>query len=338
MKLTSVVLSTLVIAILLLVGCEKSDNGVTPAPPATSKAVYILNGLGKTLSVIDLNTNIVTNNVATVGLYPNQVLYYSGKLFVVNSGSNTVQVFNADSYASLGTITLPTNSNPMNIAILNDQKAYVACSMSNSVAVVNPTTFAVIKPAIAAGVGTTGIAIANGKVYASNTAFDGTTYAYGQGTVTIINTTTDVAGTPLNVGKNPQSIAIAPDGKLHVLCSGDYGAAVGSVSVIDPATDAIVKTLTIGGSPGNITIASNNMAYCGLFGTGLITYNASTYAIKDSSTNPLLKKGGSGTVVDLSGNIYVADFSGDKVYMLDNTYVQKKTYDVGDGPLSLGLK
>ncbi len=59
LKLKSFVLSTLVIAILLVVGCEKKDDGVTPAPPATSKAVYILNGLGKTLSVIDLNTNIV---------------------------------------------------------------------------------------------------------------------------------------------------------------------------------------------------------------------------------------------------------------------------------------
>jgi hypothetical protein len=337
MKLKSFLLSTLVIAILLVVGCEKSDDGVTPAPPATSKAVYILNGLGKTLSVIDLNTSVATNNVATVGLYPNQVLYYNSKLFVVNSGSNTVQVFNADSYALLGAITLPANSNPMNIAILNDTKAYVACSMSNTVEVVNPTTYVAGKT-IAAGVGTSGIAIANGKVYASNTAFDGTTYAYGQGTVTIISTTTDAVTTTLNVGKNPQSIAIAPDGKLHVLCSGDYGAAVGSVSVIDPATDAIVKTLTIGGSPGNITIASNNMAYCGLFGTGLVTYNASTYAIKDSASNPLLKKGGSGTVVDASGNIFVADFSGDQVIMLDNTYVQKKVYDVGDGPLSLSLK
>jgi YVTN family beta-propeller protein len=337
MNLTRCFIFTLIVAILCLAGCENQDDGLTPAPPATSKAVYILNGLGQTLSVIDVNTGIVTNNVASAGLYPNHVLYHNGKLFVVNSGSNNVQVFHADSYVLLGTITLALNSSPMTIAVLNDQKAYVACSTSDSVVVVNPATYAVVK-SIAAGVGTTGIATANGKVYASNTAFDGTTYAYGQGTVTVINTSTDAVITTLDVGKNPQAIAVAPDGKLHVLCSGDYAATVGSIAVIDPGTDTIVKNFTIGGSPGNITIAANNMAYCGLFGAGLITYDASTYAIRDSSANPLLKKGGAGTVVDLAGNIYVADFSGDQVIMLDNTLAQKRVYDVGDGPLSLSVK
>lgn len=336
MTIRSFTLFMLVAVILLVVGCEKKDDGVTPTPPATSSAVYVLNGLGKTVSVIDLNTGTVTNNVALTGLYPNHVLYYKSKLFVVNSGANNVQVFSADSYALLGTITLAANSNPMTIAILSDTKAYVACSVSNAVVVVNPSTYTVVKT-IAAGVGTSGLAIANSKVYASNTAMDAN-YAYGQGTVTVINTTTDAVSLTINVSKNPQSIAIAPDGKVHVLCTGDYGTIVGSVAVIDPTTDAIVKNLTIGGAPGNITIGSNNMVYCGLFGTGLITYNASTYAIRDSASNPLLKKGGSGTVIDASGNIYVADFGKDQVIKLDNTYMQTKVYDVGDGPLSLSIK
>jgi len=48
MKFKTFVLFTLTVAIGLLAGCEKSDDEVT-APPATSKAVYVLNGLGKTL-------------------------------------------------------------------------------------------------------------------------------------------------------------------------------------------------------------------------------------------------------------------------------------------------
>jgi YVTN family beta-propeller protein len=320
----------------VLVSCEKSESPTeTPAP--TSKAVYILNGLGSTISVLDLNTDAVANNVAQCGTYPNQVLYYDGKLFVVNSGSNNVQVRSADTYALLGTIDIGANNNPMNIAIVSAQKGYVTCSQSNTVKVVNLSTYTVTST-INAGVGTTGIIIASGKAYATNTAFNVSNFTYGQGTVTVINTTTDAVVTTLNVETNPQAAAVATDGKVHVVCTGDYGAAPGKVVVIDPATDAIVRTITVGGAPGNIAISGSNVAYLGLFGTGLITYNTQTYAIQDSSTNTLLKKAGSGTVIDASGNIYVADFANDQLVKMNSVHAVQKTYDVGDGPLSLSIK
>ena len=334
MKNKLVLVAVVAILLGLLVSCEKSESP-TETPAATSKAVYILNGLGSTISVLDLNTDAVTNNVAQCGTWPNQVAYYDGKLFVVNSGSNNVQVRSADTYALLGTIDLGANNNPMNIAILNAQKGYVTCSQSNTVKVVNLSTYSVTTT-VAAGVGTTGITIASGKVYATNTA--STWPTYGQGTVTVINITTDAVITTINVELNPQAAAVAPDGKVHVVCTGDYGTAPGKVVVIDPATDAIVKTITVGGAPGNIAISGSSIGYLGTFGTGLITYNTTTYAIRDSSTNTLLKKAGSGTVIDASGNIYVADFANDQVVKLDNTHAVKKTYDVGDGPLSLSVK
>jgi YVTN family beta-propeller protein len=320
----------------------KDSKGATTSGPvwsfttarATSLRMYVLNSLGASISVIDLTKDTVYNNVATVGMWPNQILYSNAKLYVVNSGSNNVQVFDASTYVLKGTISLGANNNPMLIAILSSEKAYVTCSQSNCVKVVNPTTFAVLKT-IPMGVGATGIAITNGKVYVANTAFDGATYAYGQGTVSVVSTTADTVIKTINVSTNPQGCAVAPNGKLHVLCTGDYAAEVGKLAIIDPSVDALVQTVTVGGNPSTIAVASSGTGYLGTFGQGIIRYNATTYAVQDFA---LSGKDGSGVAFDLLGNVYVAAFGVDKVFKLDVNNIVKREYSVGDGPLSLSPK
>jgi len=319
------------------VGCEKDEDNPV-APVASSQAVYVLNSLGQSISTIDLTRDSVYNNLATVGTWPNQILYYGGNLYVVNSGSNNVQVFDATTYASKGAISLGANNNPMNIAVLSNTKAYVTCSQSNTVKVVDPTALTVTKT-IAVGVGATGIAIASGKVYVANTAFNGSDYTYGQGTVSVISTTADPVIKTINVPTNPQACAVAPNGRMHVVSTGDYFSVFGTVSVIDPSTDAVTQTITVGGSPGNIAISSAGVAYLGSFGSGVITYTASTGTIINSSTSPLLPgTDGSGVAFDVSGNVYVAAFGADKVFKLNAAGVLQKEYVVGDGPGSLSTK
>jgi len=334
-KLAAAALTIVGAMLLSFVGCEKSSDTVT-APPvaATSSVMYVLNSLGASISVIDLTKDTVYNNVATVGMWPNQILYSDAKLYVVNSGSNNVQVFDASTYALKGAIALGANNNPMLIAILSSEKAYVTCSQSNCVKVVNPTTFAILKT-IPVGIGATGIAITNGKVYVANTAFDGATYAYGPGTVTVISTTADTVIKTISVSKNPQACAVAPNGKVHVICSGDYAAEVGKLVIIDPSTDAVTQTVTVGGNPSTIAVASTGTGYLGTFGKGIIRYNATSYAVQDSALNG---KDGSAVAFDLSGNVYVAAFGVDKVIKLDANNAVKREYAVGDGPLSLSAK
>jgi hypothetical protein len=337
MKRCSVSLLALVLLAIGFWACEKSDNGVSPPPTSAAQTVYVINSLGMTISAIDVSKDTIYNNVATIGKWANQVVYYSGKLYVVSSYINGVQVFDASTYAQLGTIDCGASTNPMCIAILSDTKAYVTCSQANCVKVVNPTAYTVTKT-INTDVGTTGILIANNKVYVANTAYNSTTYGYGQGTIQVINTTADTVAKTINVGMNPQALALDPTGMVHALSTGDYFSAFGEVAIINPSTDAVTQTVAIGGSPGNIALSAAGIAYCGMWSTGMITYNTSTKAIIHSSASPLLGLGASSVVFDKNGNAFVGDFSNDKVYKLNSADSLVRTYLAGDGPIGMCVK
>ncbi len=131
----------------------------------------------------------------------------------------------------------------------------------------------------------------------------------------------------------------APDGKVHVVCTGDYGTSFGKVSVINTTSDVVSQTITVGGSPGNIAISAAGVGYLGTFGAGLITYTSATGAIRDSATHPVLAgTDGSGVTFDVAGNVYVAAFGLDKVIKINAANAMVKEYTVGDGPLSVTTK
>ena len=95
-----------------------------------SKAVYIINGLAETLSVFDIEQQTITNGVLTVGKWPNWIAVRGDRAYVVNSGDHTVQVIALDAMSSVGTIDVGEGANPMQIAFLSDQKAYVTNNLN----------------------------------------------------------------------------------------------------------------------------------------------------------------------------------------------------------------
>jgi YVTN family beta-propeller protein len=317
----------------LLCGCKRSsDNPVTP-PARIPWSLLVANSTGYTVSAVDPAAGTVTLDAFKTGKAPNQVAIAGGKIFVVNSLSNSVQVLDTAAFAPLGTIEIGTGANPMNI-LVSGTKGYVACLLTNDVRVVNLATGTVVK-SIPCGVGTTGIAATRGKVYATNTGFNGT--GYDPGSVTVIDTASDAGVATVGVGTNPQAADIGPDGFVHVVCTGDYGAAPGVVSVIDPASDVVVRTIPIGGQPASICFSSAGTAFVGYY-DGVATYDGRTYAIIDSSSRKLAGAGGSGIAADRHGAVYVADFAGDRVLVLGPARTLVTSYTVGHGPVSIALK
>ncbi len=317
--------------------CEESVTEPEPPPP-TAKAVYVLNSAAFSISVIDLVEDEVFNNVATVGTWPNQLVYRKGKVYCVNSGSNNIMIFDADTWQSETPVDLGVGNNPMNMAFYDDNIVYVACLVSEKVLQVAMSSKTVTKT-IDAGVGATGIAIANGKVYVTNTAFDGVNWTFGQGTVTVVDGASGDVVTTINVVTNPQAAAVAPDGMVHVSCTGNYVDVMGKVSIINPATDAVTETFEIGGSPGSMSISfPDNLGYLAVWGAGLLVYNTETHDIVNGPDNYFLGKGGSGVLADTEGNVFVSVWDDDQVIKLDKDENILATYNVGDNPSALASK
>ena len=105
---------------------------------------------------------------------------------------------------------------------------------------------------------------------APRAALAGTAYVAndGDGTVTPINTATDVPGTPITIGESPVGIAITPDGKTAYI--GNYGSI--DVTPIDIATNAVEPGIPIGSLPEEIAIAPDGAtAYVTSAGANRIT-------------------------------------------------------------------
>ena len=340
MKKSIVLLLSALLFAAFFIGCE--DDPKKEEAPVTASALYVLNSGGQSISVVDLLENQVYNNVATVGTWPNQLLYRDGMLYCVNSGSNNIMIFDVDDFtANPEVIDLGAGHNPQNMVFVDDNIAYVSCSISEKVLKVNVSSKTVLAE-IDAGVGCTGIALSDGKIYASNTGYDATIGdwgGYGPGTVTVINAETGEVLSTINVDMNPFSVAVAPDGKIHVVCTGDYFSVFGKIKIIDPATDAIVGTIDIGGSPGNLSFSeADNLAILTVWGMGCLTYDTETLAPVNDPTNPFLGKGGSGAAADKDGNIFVSVWDDDQVIQLDKGGIVIDTYDVCDSPSSLAMK
>ncbi|MCK4579444.1 MAG: YncE family protein [Candidatus Marinimicrobia bacterium] len=324
------------IALLGTFACE--DEPEEKETPEAALALYVLNAIGVTLSQVDLETGAVTNDVATLGQWPNQVIFHNAKVYVVNSGTNNIMIFDPDNnFAAETPIALGDGNNPMNMVFYDNNTAYVSCSASGKVLKVNLST-KVVDLEITAGTGATGITMAGGKIYATNSGFN-PDYTYSPGTVTVINGSSGAVVTTVNVFTNPQAAATDPDGMVHVVCTGDWWSTFGKVAIIDPATDTVVDSVITEGSPGSIAISeSDKMAYLGAWGMGLLSYNWETYAMVNDTSDYFWGAGGSGVTVDTEGNVFISIWDDDEVLKLDANETVLATYAVGDSPSSLALR
>ncbi|WP_419730588.1 hypothetical protein [Lichenicola sp.] len=165
------------------------------------------------------------------------------------------------------TVTIPAPNNPNlytagtadpgGIAVVDDNEALVALSASNAVGVFNPTSGALIGQ-IPVGNAPNHVIIAGNYAYVANeggrtaTASDFTTLSDGTpmvadkttgaattGTVSVINTSGQVAAT-INVGLRPAGMAQS-NGYVYVA-----NAYSDTVSVISTATNTVVRTIPVG--------------------------------------------------------------------------------------------
>ncbi|KAA3599398.1 MAG: hypothetical protein DWQ06_10830 [Calditrichaeota bacterium] len=332
----------LLILSIFFIGCE-SDSEEQKVQPV-SKAIIAVNSLGKTLSIVNLETEEIQNNIVGVGLSPNQVVLKDSLVLVINSQSNDLTAFyfnSNDSLILLGTFPLAEeaeNKNPWMLEVTDDSTFYVSNWLDNSVSKVNLNDFSV-KKVIPVGAFPQSVRKVGNKLLVGNTNYP------NSGSISVLNLATDLVEKTIKIGFNPQDIEITPNGKIHVVCTGNYSDIEGKIFVLDENTFEVTDSLEVGGQPADLEIvneigylASGGFEVLG-FASGIVfSYNTETLELLRGLENPIRTDFGATRIVsDSKGKIYISCFDDDSVNILEADSVTKK-YVLGDGTQGIAIR
>ena len=331
-----------VILLFVLLILSRFDLSFAQEIPRT---LYVLNVFGRTVSKMTLDTQEISNDIVIVGDIPNRILTSGDKIYVVNSTPPGISIIDGRTETIEREINLTEGSNPWAMAVVGTDKAYITNLLANSVRVVELSTGDSLNT-IPVGEGPEGILVVNNTAYVANT---GGFPDYSPSTVSVIDILTDSVTKTLSVASNPQDLALAPDGNIHVVCTGNYGDIGGKVYIINPFgaedfTPAVVDSVIIGGFPGDIVVTTEGIAYLADFGDGnngfLYSYNVFTNEIINDASNPILVGNGAMNLLfdAATGDLYVNNISDDAVQLLaasDGSVVE--TFDFGDGAQDMAI-
>jgi DNA-binding beta-propeller fold protein YncE len=307
---------------------------------ALDRSLIVINGLAETLSSVNLATGVVTNNIQTLGLVPNQVFIDNagrrdGIAYVVNSSSHDLQLVQLEPVALLNTISLGADRNPYSLAFLDDSLVVVSNLLANTLSKVN-TQSGVVVNEYNVGIAPQGMVYHDDELFVCLTAFDFGNFTYGQGQVAVVDPDGDSVLATIDVGMNPQSMVLDYEDQLLVLCTGDFFSVFGTIYVIDPTTRTVTDSISSGGSPGNMTLSPNGNAYIaagGFAGNGEVyVFDSHAHTMLRDAGNPVaVGTGALGIATDIFGNAYSCNFSVDQVSRIAGQSVDN-TYALGDGP------
>lgn len=302
----------------------KSDPTIPPTSSGYDNGVFIINqgaytgGTG-TISYYNRSTGSISNDIFyaknnfPLGNIAQSMELYNGKGYIVVNNAGKIEVVDGSSFASSGTITGLTY--PRFFLGIDNSKAYVtewgASGVAGAVKVINLSNNTV-SSTITTGKGAETMVKSGNFVYvACSGGFD------TDSVVTVINSTTNAVVTNINVGANPKYIKADNNGKIWVLCYGQWDAAfsylikTGSLVRIDVATNMVDLTLpfsSVYSQPSNLVInsAKSTLYYC---------YNSQVYSQSTTSASldatMLINRNFYGLGIDPTNNYFFGADAGD---------------------------
>ncbi len=294
----------------ILFSCKKDDVSI----PATSfkadhGSVYISNegnfqSGNATLTYFNpLNKTINDDpfkqvNNQTLGDICQSMNIINGKLYIVVNNSGKIEV--CDPYSMKKEFTVSGLTSPRYIIPASISKAYVTDAYSNRISIINLNNHS-ISGTIALNGWTEQMLSKNSKIYITNTSSD---YLY------IINPDTDLLTDSVLISKGASSILEDINGKLWILCGGDYlNRYNASLYRINPDNNQIENNFTFSNGDFPSRLCINNT------GDSLYYLNNGVYkmGIDDLTrpTSPFIISSGNnfyGLAIDKTKNeIYVSD-------------------------------
>lgn len=233
----------IVILSFILVSCTKTPD-INNSNYTLEGGVFILNegnfrGNNGSLSFYSYDSTKIFNdlffnvNGRTLGDVPNSMIIKEDKAYILVNNSAKIEV--TDKTTLLSTATIKGLVSPRNMAVINDNKAYVSSLYSDSVAIIKLADNT-IGGYINLRRTSEAIVVSGNKAYISNWS--------GGKEIMVVNTVNDNVIDSINVGVEPESMAIDKNGMIWVLCNGGWTRQnFAELIQINPLTNAIVKTL-----------------------------------------------------------------------------------------------
>ena len=281
------------------------------------------------------------NNNRSLGDVANDMIIYGSKVYVVVNVSNLIDVLDKNTGVSLKKIESTANQ-PRSITSHNG-KVY-ACYFDGSVVKIDTLSLQ-IEDTNQAGRNPDGICVANNKLYVSNSG--GLDYPYYDNTVSVFDLNSFSRIRKIVVGTNPTRIKADKNGKVYVVCNGNYSDIAPCLQRINSNSDEVEKTFDL--EVVNFDFYNNSMYF--------YTYDYSTKStsfqildlLKDSvintnfiSKNNLPKTPYGININPSTGDIYLTDAldytsTGD-VYCYGSDGKKKFRFEAGVIPKKLVFK
>lgn len=288
--------------VITISGCKKdtpqpSNNTTTTG--AYDAGIFVTcegpfgSGTG-TVNFYNRSTGAVSNDIfqtansIPLGNIVQSMSIYNGKGYIVVNNASKMEVVNASDFKSTASIT--GLNQPRYFLGIDNSKGYVtewgSTGTNGAVRVINLTNNT-ISSTISTGSGAENMVKVNNSVYVACKG------GYSNDSVvTVINSSTDAVSTNINVGPNPSGIQVDANGKIWVLCGGEWNSSfttlvkTGKLVRINPSTNTVEQTFTFTSatsSPSNLAIngAKNKLYY---------TYQGNVYT-QDISASSLSSTG-----------------------------------------------
>ncbi len=332
---------------------------------AADKKLFVVNGLGETLDLVDMNDSTTALNLDELGLYPNDFIVAGNRGVVINSGSNDLYFYDLATLTRVDQLFLGDGRNPYIGAVLSDDTLYITNLVASTVSKVQVSTGSLITEIPVGDSEDTdspqGIIIRERRAYICLTSFNAL-FEYDQGKVEVWDLDADTMLARIGVGVNPQIARFGYDGFLYVVCTGNYANIEGRLFKIDPVSLAAVDSLYIGGTPGSVAITKNGIAFLTAGGWppplavdgkgrryedrriekaptsgGLVfTVNLESWAVLHGPANPVLTAWGTTAILTVSDStVVVCNFADDTITEIDSSGAVYSIFATGDGPTAV---
>jgi YVTN family beta-propeller protein len=220
MKKATLLLLMTFLLVMTFTACKKDDNEENKGE--YSDGIFIVNeglfqtGTG-TITFVDRVTDSVSQDIfkevngRPLGSVAQSMTIANGKAYIVVNYASKVEVVDAATFQSVGTITGLVS--PRYVAVVSTNKGYIS-DWAGNIAVVDLESNTISKT-IAVKSGPEQMLVTDSKVYILNSGGWST-----DSTISVIDPSTDEVVNTIQVNHRPTGIVMDKNGKIWVICSG----------------------------------------------------------------------------------------------------------------------